>query len=104
MDIPVLTLMYRFSRYDKLYTKEFVKKYKIFLAETDKSKIVKPIICSEINCEKCGTKSNTLLIQKTNSVFCCECLKLMISKIFDARVSFFNKENFINRECKFNQY
>lgn len=98
-DIPTITMMFRFGKYEKVYTKDFIKRFKQFLPKPE-TKISKPVLCKEIMCTRCDKDSLSIYLPKNNVLLCRECLKSVISKTMDQRATFFNKENFINRECK----
>jgi hypothetical protein len=103
-NLPVISVSYNLSSYSKFYPVPFYQKFKnIFRNYVDSAKISRSFVpAREELCEKCNVKNVMLVFVQHNLSICKECLKKSISVTMEKRSVIFNKENFINRECKLN--
>jgi len=103
-NLPVISLSYNLSSYSKFYPVAFYQKFKnIFKSYVDNGKVAQSrsfVPIKDEFCEKCNAKTPTLLFPQFNLSICKECLKKSIALTIEKRSIIFNKENFINRECK----
>jgi len=109
-----ISLFYRFSHYDKFYTKEmlnhndkYLHSYIIPSFEEEEGLAVNYVkVVGELDCEECKSlKAEVIEFAHIKYFSICKvCLIKYIYKIMINRVKFFISENFNNRECNNNNY
>ena len=101
-ETPTINLLYNFNCYGKYYTNSFYEKNKNILGKYY-SKLYKKVSFEEkFACDKCGKKTKKVILKKFDYASCLDCLKNYLELILYERVKFYEIENFLSKECKWN--
>ena len=100
---PTVSLFYRFSHYDKFYSKEMMESYKDILINDYKEQNIdlenRIISLGIVPCERC--KSETELIQFVIIQYadCKQCIIKFIHELITKRIKNYINESYNNLEC-----
>ena len=95
-----IALFYHFSRYDKLYSKEFLRLYedKITYIKRDYHQEKRfTIVNANITCENCKVQSDEIsFVHIPNYTFCKNCVIEALDKVITKRIAYITNENYNN--------
>jgi len=103
---PTISLFYRFSHYDKFYSKDTLELFKEILSNFEKEvdnigAETRLYSLGIIPCERCNKETDLIQFTLLQFADCKLCITKFINDIISKRVKNYINEGYINLECKY---